>query len=139
MKRYIVLTIIGSLFITLACENNKGTKQNSEPLDLEVANSIKLNEGKKWMANEETIEGIQNMKQIVGSSSNILSHDSVKKSLQNEINTIFLKCNMKGEAHDQLHNYLLPLKAKVNELSDDDQLKIDEIEIYLNDFSEYFQ
>jgi hypothetical protein len=40
---------------------------------------------------------------------NATSYASLKNELETEFTTIFQKCTMKGEAHNQLHNYLKPM------------------------------
>jgi hypothetical protein len=60
----------------------------------------------------------------------------LKDSLQVEFKTIFQKCTMKGEAHDQLHNFLIPVKKELDQLSVEN---IDELTKYLKTYSNYFQ
>ena len=62
------------------------------------------------------------------------------ESLKAEFEMIFKKCTMTGEAHEQLHNYLIPLKTKIENLS----VKIsdentEELKKYLKDYFDYFQ
>jgi len=40
---------------------------------------------------------------------NVTAYASLKKELEAEFSNIFQKCTMKGEAHNQLHNYLKPM------------------------------
>ena len=61
-------------------------------------------------------------------------------NLEKEFTTILQKCTMNGEAHTQLHNYLLPLKGKIDKLKDNPDFKsLKDIQSYLNDFKNYFQ
>lgn len=40
---------------------------------------------------------------------NLEEHQKIAANLNTEIKTIFSSCTMKGQAHIQLHNYILPL------------------------------
>lgn len=48
------------------------------------------------------------------------SYAILADSLTAEFQMIFQNCSMEGEAHDQLHNYLLPILGKFNKLRSDD-------------------
>ena len=67
----------------------------------------------------------------------------LKTSLENELQMIFQKCTMKGEAHEQLHNYLLPMKSMFSAFDSDDaalkEEKAQELASHLAEFKNYFQ
>ena len=103
--------------------------------------AVSLNEGRLWTANTETTQGIKNMQQLIadysfesGNSEELLS------LLKAEFTMIFKKCTMTGEAHEQLHNYLIPLKTKINSLSKGftNENRTD-LNNYLEDYFNYFQ
>lgn len=61
-------------------------------------------------------------------------------NLEKEFSGILEKCTMKGEAHEQLHNYLLPLKSKIEELkAHPETAKIKAVQSYLLEYENYFQ
>lgn len=112
-----VLTLISSIF---SCEETTSKVENTEATELKV----ELNEGKKWKANPETTQGIQNMKEIINQfdeNSRIQVYKSLSEELESEFTMIFQRCTMKGEAHNQLHNYLIPLKDYIKGLRSDKQ------------------
>ena len=81
------------------------------------ATSVALNDGKKWPANAETTEGIQKMTNLLEALPETATTDNInklKKELETEFATILQKCTMTGEAHNQLHNYLLPMKELID-------------------------
>ncbi len=99
---------------------------------------VMLNDGKKWKANVETTEGIANMLTLIheyDASAEPESYEDLQEKLQAEFRDIFKKCTMTGEAHDQLHNYLLPLKEKLEKVTEEN---LYDIESYLHTYSEYF-
>lgn len=74
---------------------------------------VTLNNGSKWEANPETTTGIDNMIQLMNAftqSEDSGSYLELESNLSNEFSLIFKNCTMKGEAHNQLHNYLFPMK-----------------------------
>lgn len=145
MKR---VTLLGLLFLSLAaCKNNTKEPEKTEEVTTEVtaesaheAKEVTLDNGKLWVANPETTEGIKNMQKIISERKQEATGAVLKEALENEFQMIFEKCTMTGEAHNQLHNYLLPLKMKLNQLDGtNDEAVISEIDAHLKEYSNYFQ
>jgi len=101
---------------------------------------VELNNGAKWTANPETTQSIVVMQDYLKNNSEKLSAAEIKEQLQSEFKLIFKNCTMTGAAHDQLHNYLLPLRDKINALNEDNRKAgIIELKEYLNSYQKYFQ
>jgi hypothetical protein len=101
---------------------------------------VELDNGAKWTANPETTQSISVMQDFLKTQSEKLSAAEIKDRLQNEFKLIFKNCTMTGAAHDQLHNYLLPLRDKINALNDDNRkTALSELQNYLNSYNRYFQ
>ena len=116
-------------------------KDNKEEHE-EIVGKVQLDNGKKWKANAETITGINNMSTlvqngIIGKAGTAQLHDS----LQFEFKTIFDKCTMKGESHNQLHNFLIPIKGQLEKLKagNADAVTLKEMQEYLLTFKNYFE
>ena len=103
--------------------------------------SVSSNNGMLWNANAETTQGIKNMQDLLDNySSETGNSEKLISDLKEEFAMIFKKCTMTGEAHDQLHNYLIPLKTKIQNLSAGITVeKADDIKKYLKDYFSYFQ
>lgn len=109
-------------------------------------NSIQLNDGNRWVANAETSQGVRNMQAIVeqfekdGKSADLAA---IHEQLTLEFTTIFEKCTMTGEAHEQLHTYLIPIKELLDGISPDNAEKSKEnialLKAHLSHYTEYFQ
>lgn len=98
---------------------------------------VSLNNGKRWEANIETNEGIFNMLYLIDNfNAQDQTYEALQADLQNEFRTIFKKCTMTGEAHNQLHNYLIPLKEKIEQVSAEN---LNDIRDYLNTYKDYFK
>ena len=121
-KIFISILMLG--FTLMAC-NSHETKP------------IKLDNGEKWTANAETTEGIKNMQVLMSKSA--ISADELEDQMKNEFNLIFKNCTMKGEAHNQLHNYLLPLKSRLDKLSENSEAQKTEVQAYLDSYFTYFK
>lgn len=102
---------------------------------------VTLDNGKRWKANPETTQGIQSMRMLVERyPQSGMTKAQLKDSLEAEFQTIFEKCTMTGEGHNQLHNYLIPLHKMLGGMSD----KISDGEImsmhaHLQTYGEYFE
>ena len=111
MKNTILkLTLV--LVIAFSSSCRKDAKQKTDELHLHEQSGIELNDGKRWLANSETTEGIKNMVRIMNTfneKEDIKAYATLTKSLKSEFSMVFEKCTMKGEAHNQLHNFLIPI------------------------------
>ena len=110
--------------------------------DEEGSNNIMLDNGKKWKANPETISGISKMDALVQKGiSGKLAPTTLYALLQFEFKTIFEKCTMTGESHNQLHNFLIPLNEHLEKFKEGniniESLK--ELQDYLSTFKNYFE
>lgn len=157
MKNVMVITGLFLLLLIFGCGGDnkqnatqeKGTsdslqqKSSSEKEgDEESAGKLILNNGLKWKANLETTEGIQNMQKQVDEyvAITVTDYKLLSENLTKEFSTILEKCTMTGEAHTQLHNYLLPLRDRIShfkEKGDAESLK--NIQSYLAEYINYFQ
>ena len=150
--KFLVPLIISIFMVTIACENTKKNNQDSTTkTELKEAINksetiVNLDNGKRWIANRETTEGINAMIQLMKSftdSENIDSYQVLADSLNSEFNTILKKCTMKGESHDQLHNYLFPMKEKFEKLSSNDlnesKNAFEDLKMHVSLYKEYFE
>ena len=118
-------------------KNENGKQNKAEHHHHDEPLKVSLNDGKRWKANLETTQGIANMQELVSTfSTDKASYNQLHMELVEEFKLIFKRCTMKGEAHDQLHNYLIPLKGMIDNISDDN---IREIQDYLATYSTYFK
>jgi len=117
MKKILLYIIV--LFILISCKNTseekKETKVETETEEIihsSETDEVVLDNGKLWEANEDTTIGIQKMQSRLNSfteTENVETYQTLKERLETDFTELFQKCTMKGEAHNQLHNYLLPM------------------------------
>lgn len=137
MKPIYTFLISVLILLGVGCKEKKSEQHNHDGQTV-----IELNEGKRWTANVETTQGIQSM--IIMTNAYLANPSPdvklLKENLTAELTGIFKKCTMKGESHDQLHNYLLPFKEKLEALSNSDDVeKVEEIKQYLETYKNYFE
>ncbi len=109
---------------------------------------IKLNNGEKWEANPETTEGIMNMKMVIEEYSKQPAstreyYQGLAQKLAGYFDGIIQNCTMKGEAHEQLHNYLIPMKPYLEKIGSGDAKTAEEAKSvltkYLTLYDNYFK
>ncbi|NQU31910.1 MAG: hypothetical protein HQ521_01640 [Bacteroidetes bacterium] len=109
------LTIIAVLFIvTSCCNHSSGQKDDKVVVHKAQSNAVTLVNGEKWKVNFATNKGIRNMKKLMANfktDSQISDYQETGIILQKEFQHIFQRCDMTGEAHNQLHNYLHPMSG----------------------------
>lgn len=154
MKKATVLIL--AIFVTIlvvSCENDKNKKQEiaapaqTEEETHESESVLKLNNGDLWMANAETTEGIEKMTQLIANFTDRENmktyYPELKIKLETEFGIIISKCTMTGEAHDQLHNYLLPMKPLFKDLVAEDlatrKAGLEKLNKHLSEYSSYFK
>ncbi len=137
MKNLLLLLLI--MIVFPACQSKPSENATDTTTAKHEKNSgLHLNEGAKWEANPETTQGINTMIRHVETFKQVGSTDylGLKSTLDADFKMIFQKCTMKGEAHDQLHAYLMPLKTELDKLS---EANIDSVSRYLQRYSVYFE
>jgi hypothetical protein len=141
MKRLLLIPA-AMLLITSCSEPSTEVKKEIEETKVEkmAAPEVQLNEGARWIANQATVDGIENLSIMTDSfDPSAESYDTLQASLRDEFGLIFKNCTMKGEAHEQLHNYLLPLMELFGELTEEGSEKtLEKIKEHLARFDSYF-
>ncbi len=157
MKKFKFLLPV-TLLVLVACNNQDSKKEENhdQHQKAEVKNEqkdnkdeheetpgkVQLDNGNKWKANAETITGISNMASLVQNGiAGKMEAVKLNDSLQVEFKTIFDKCTMTGESHNQLHNYLIPIKGQLEKLEagNNDAEILKEMQEYLLTFKNYFE
>ena len=97
-------------------------------------------------ANPETTQSIDTMLLLITPAddySDTMAYSDLEARLQNEYSRIFKRCTMKGEAHNQLHSYLMLLKTKIVEMGTGSLEKrkgaLHDLKVHLELYADYFQ
>lgn len=91
---------------------------DTPPKSTSATIEVMLDNGRRWKANPETTTGIANMVDILGAYDPASGNPAeLQAALEEEFGLIFERCTMEGEAHNQLHNYLLPIHHQLRDFA----------------------
>jgi hypothetical protein len=128
MKKITISLTVISLFL-FSCGNNPNEKsiEQSETVTIEEDHhhndeneAIVLNNGERWKVDENMLLHIRNMESDCSdfSKNEPKNYGTLAGKLQTNIDLLTSNCTMTGQAHDELHKWLLPYIDLVAELSD---------------------
>ena len=126
MKQALLLFIVGS--IILGCNNvpekttaNRDTTNHEKHEHGEHRETIELNNGAKWVVNDEMKPFVAKGELLVNTYVNgkLTDHQTLAKEIKAENEQLIKSCTMKGKDHDELHKWLAPHLALVKELEDE--------------------
>lgn len=163
MKKIILPFYLFAVLLLMSC-NNKTAKTDQEvPTHSETISDadhahemaasknswlqeIELDNGNPWIANPETIEGVENMREQIQTANltDAESYRALGEKLNEEKNYIVRECTMTGASHDNLHVWLHPLIEQINTLNDtptaeEGKQLVADIENRLTRFYDYFK
>lgn len=145
-----ILTSILCLSLLMGCKNKHGHKDDNTVSSVET-NSIdtlqlKLDNGKKWLANFETQLGVEKMDSIISSYKVHSTQDYriLGDKLSEQTGYIIKNCTMKGESHDQLHVVLVPMLEQISTLKESENIsKLEQaksnLEVLIDKYKDYFK
>ena len=130
MKNSNVKMLLFSTIAVLALSCNSGSKEtekyNETPIETTVKaehhhdehEAIVLNNGEKWKVDDNMMEHIRNMEKDVtafaGNSDK--NYAQLVTNLKTNLDLLTSNCTMKGQAHDELHKWLVPYIELVDKL-----------------------
>lgn len=133
---FILISILALSFI--AC--NSGKIEDTD----HHAQKVMLNQGSKWQANPETTAGITKMKLLVDDFMKEDNKDcaALHSALVVEFESIIQQCTMTGEAHEQLHNFLIPLQENIvktkGKTGEECEAAVKSVRDFLSTYDQYF-
>ncbi len=152
MKNTIQIAL--ALFISIIATSCNQPSENKETATSEVeehqdhneSEGLQLDDGKRWAANTETTDGINNMIALLDSFSekeDVAAYGKLSEELQSEFNLIIQKCTMKGESHNQLHNFILPMKDLFQGISSSElntcKANNEKLRTHLDEYQKFFE
>lgn len=155
MKIRIFIVLIG-IFVLTACNtanppsdvatDNAHSETVSE--HMEPAATLTLNQGKKWLSDENTRNHVNKLSDILSafsskSRSGISEYQSLASDVQTELNGLIKDCKMSGPDHDALHIWLEPVlnstaKLKDSQTMEDAEALVESLVKEINKFNTYF-
>ena len=149
MNNLKITTILLSTFFLFSCNdkaNNKSaeTSQDTKTEVHEHSNdeTIQLNDGQKWKVDVDMMAHIRIMENDVTSFDKETpeNYQLLADNLKKNLDLLTSNCTMKGEAHDELHKWLLPYIELVDHFSKDKSNEnLAKIQESFTTFNQYFQ
>lgn len=148
MKKVFVLGI--SILFLWSCNNTtekstekQATENHEEHQHDESSEAIELNNGEKWLVNEEMKPFVIKGEELVNSfiQNNHTDYKALAQQLKEQNNKLIKSCTMDGKSHDELHKWLHPHLEIVKALEEEkDATKANEIVLQLQkSYQEYHQ
>lgn len=125
MNKLILTFAVGSLLL-YSCGNSTNEKSNNQTEVAEQNNhhhddeqTIRLNNGEKWLVNEEMKPFILEAENILTEyiNNNLSDYKTLAEQLKEKNSGLIKSCTMKGESHDELHKWLYPHIELIESLS----------------------
>lgn len=143
MNLYIATILLGGVLAVTSCNESQEQieSETTTHVSHEDVNNIQLNDGKKWIVAPDMmahIESMQNGMQV----SDEIGLDSLAKQLKSDLGLLTSNCTMTGQAHDELHKWLLPFIELVDQFDANEGVNkknsYEELEVSFEKFDEFF-
>mgnify|MGYP001190523875 CR=1 FL=1 len=135
MKKVIVFGM--SLMLLGSCNNStekstthQETENHTEHQHDESSEAIELNNGEKWLVNEEMKPFVLKGEELVNSyiQNNHTDYKALAQQVKDQNSQLIKSCTMDGKSHDELHKWLHPHLEIVKTLENEtDATKANEI------------
>lgn len=101
---------------------------------------LQLNDGQKWKVDDNMMAHITAMEKDIASLDKPEDFDKLSENLNKNLGLLTSNCTMKGQAHDELHKWLLPYIDLVEAFSTDKSAdNFSAIKNSFSTFNTYFQ
>ncbi len=140
-------TILFMSILLVSCNNNsdKPNESSTQEEHHHDEGPIVLNDVEKWKVDDNMMVHIQNMEKDINSfdtTSN--NYAGLAKSIDSNLDLLTSNCTMKGQAHDELHKWLLPFLDLSEKFSDSDSEQeyannFEKIKTSFSTFNTYFK
>ena len=150
MKKTIVLGM--SILLFLSCNNSEKTTSSeeveihTEAHNKESAEAIELNNGERWVVNEEMKPYVLNGSELTNTyiQEGQKDYKVLAEQLKGQNDQLIRSCTMTGKSHDELHKWLHPHLELVKELengTDGAQVNkiVSQLQLSYQKYHEYFQ
>jgi hypothetical protein len=140
------VVVLGLTLGTIGCITSHHGSADSDHSAHANHAKLELNDGKKWVVPKPMMVHIRNLEKAVQDFERTPKRDDsvLAKEIQENLGRLVTNCTMKGKAHDELHQWLMPFLALTTDYSNatDSQMrqqKLGEIKQALLAFNRYFE
>ena len=121
MKQIFLVAI--SSVVLMSCKNEVKTTDSEKKTEIEhvqdtSSETIALNNGEKWKVNEEMKPFIVKSEAVLEAyvKNNGTDYKKLAQDIKDQNSLLIKSCTMEGPSHDELHKWLAPHLALVDEL-----------------------
>ncbi|WP_322549170.1 hypothetical protein [Flavobacterium psychraquaticum] len=147
MNKLKIGTIVLSALFLFSCNNKTAqeVKEEVPTVATEVYEHVtdeplQLNDGQKWKVDDNMMAHITAMEKDIASLDKPEDFDKLSENLNKNLGLLTSNCTMKGQAHDELHKWLLPYIDLVEAFSIDKSAdNFTAIQNSFSTFNTYFQ
>lgn len=120
IKSISIIILISAVLMNCTGKKQGNEEAHSEHEKQNKNTGIELNQGEKWILNEEMKPFLKQSEEILQSynASNDSSHLELADQLKAQNDQLISSCTMKGKSHDELHKWLHPHLQLVKKLQD---------------------
>jgi hypothetical protein len=145
------ILMLSTILLTVSCNNQSSTDNKEEthaPHDHQhdEMSGIAMNQGQKWMVNEEMKPYIQRAQNHLNQyfESNSTDFKILANNLKTENTGLIKSCTMDGQSHDELHKWLEPHMALIKDLENAENLEeandvLSQLKASFETYNQYFQ
>ena len=141
MKIYLATILLGGVLVFTSCNESQGETEIENVSHMNDTDKIQLNGGEKWVVAPEMMAHIQSMQNGVQLSTEI-GLDSLAIQLNHDLDLLTSNCTMTGQAHDELHKWLLPFIQLVDRFDVgkgvDKENSYEELVVSFEEFNQFF-
>jgi hypothetical protein len=142
-----VAIALGLAFAVASCSSTETTHEADNAVHAHRDDTaLQLNHGKKWKVDDHMMDELRELEIIVTHSAAVdpRNLDNIADSLIVHLDILTSNCTMQGQAHDELHKWLVPFIDLVNEFANyEDETEalsqLDEMKEKFKLFNSYFE
>jgi hypothetical protein len=157
-NKFRLVVALSFLFAVSSCNNDNANKmdhsENEQHMQDDHAGhdhgdsdeALVLNDGKKWNMNPEMLVLVQSMEKDINgfSATKLEDYQAFGENLDGRVNELTSSCTMEGQAHDELHKWLMPFIHQIKHLKDaeneaDAKESLANLKESLVTFNQYFE
>lgn len=145
------MLMLATTLIAISCNNQSSTNNEAETHALhddhqEDMSAITLNEGNKWVVNDEMKPYIQRAENHLNQyfESNSTDYKMLANNIKTENTGLIKSCTMDGQSHDELHKWLHPHMTLIEDLENAENLEeandvLSQMKASFETYNQYFQ
>ena len=123
MTRILIITVAFGMLLFTSCSSNQEENKTEEVTVSESVSTpyeLVLNDGEKWKVVDDMMIHIENMQTDFNSFNETEenAYHSLGVKLEENIDLLTSNCTMTGQAHDELHKWLVPYIGLAGDLTD---------------------